>query len=194
VPSAAIVPAAGKGDRFGGAKLLARAGDDVMLDRTLRSLLDGGVDRVVVAVAAGADLDASRLLADPRVRRVVNPDPSRGMFSSIQVALAGADGDPLVVLPADMPFVSPTTVEAVVTACAREGRIVVPVRGHRRGHPVAFPASLRAAILREPPESTLKAALAATGAAWTELRVDDPGVLRDVDTPADLYDDPPGKA
>jgi molybdenum cofactor cytidylyltransferase len=184
--SVAIVPAAGKAERFGGAKLLARIGGEVLIDRTLGALLDGGVDRVVIVVAPGADFGVSRRVADPRVQVIVNPDPSRGMFSSIRAGLAVADGDPMLVMPADMPFVSPSTVAAVLAASAGQSGVVAPVHGGRHGHPVAFPASMRSAILREPPESTLKAALGATGLPWSEVVVNDPGILRDVDLPADL--------
>jgi molybdenum cofactor cytidylyltransferase len=120
------------------------------------------------------------------VDKVINPDPSRGMFSSIQAGLLAADGDPVLVLPADMPFVSAATIAAVLAASTQAPRIVVPVHGGRRGHPVAFPASLREALLREPPTSTLKRALAGAGAEWTELPVDDTGVLRDIDELGDL--------
>ena len=186
MPSIVVVPAAGRGERFGGAKLLAPIDGDVLIDRTLGALLDGGVDRAIVVIAPSADLRASRRLDDPRVQVIVNPDPSRGMFSSIRAGLAVADGDPMLVMPADMPFVSASSVAAVQAACARDACIVAPVHGGRRGHPVAFPASLRSAILREPPESTLKAALVATGARWVDVTVDDAGVLRDVDVPADM--------
>jgi molybdenum cofactor cytidylyltransferase len=186
MPSVAIVPAAGKAERFGGAKLVAQIDGHALIDLTLRSLLDGGVDRVIVVVAPGADFSAARLLADPRVRTIVNADSSRGMFSSIHAGLAGAEGDPVLILPADMPFVSSATVAAVMAACVREQRIVVPVCNNERGHPVAFPVSLRAAVLLAPPDSTLKAALASTGAARFELTVDDPGIVRDVDTRGDL--------
>ena len=108
------------------------------------------------------------------------------MFSSICAGLEEAEGDPILVLPADMPFVAVTTVVALLHACARTQQIVAPVYTGRRGHPVAFPASVRDAILREPPESALKGALVATGAPWIDLRVDDAGVLRDVDVPSDL--------
>lgn len=186
MPSVAIVPAAGKAERFGGAKLVARIGGVVLLDRTLRSLLDAGVDGAIVVVSPGADLEAARLLADPRVRTVVNPDPSRGMFSSIRAGLDAADGDPVLVLPADMPFVLSATVAAVLSACTREHRIVAPVHNGRRGHPVAFPASLRPAILRASLDSTLKAALAGSGSERVDLQVDDAGILRDVDEVEDL--------
>jgi molybdenum cofactor cytidylyltransferase len=186
MPSVAIVPAAGKGERFGGAKLVALVQGEVLIDRTLRSLIDAGVDRIVVVMAPGAALDGSRTLADPRVRRVVNEDPSRGMFSSIQAGLLFDEGDSILVLPADMPFVSSATVAGVIDACARGRRIVIPVHQGRRGHPVAFPRDLRRAILDAPSDSTLKDALAATGAARFELEVEDGGVLRDVDQREDL--------
>jgi molybdenum cofactor cytidylyltransferase len=78
------------------------------------------------------------------------------------------------------------TVAAVATECERSQQIVMPSYGGKRGHPVGFPASLGAALLAAPPESTLKLALAATGVAHVEIAVDDPGVLRDVDVPSDL--------
>ena len=57
---------------------------------TIGSLLDGGVSRVVVVVASGGDLALVRLLADQRVQLVVNEEPARGMFSSIQTGLGVA--------------------------------------------------------------------------------------------------------
>jgi len=186
MPTVAVVPAAGKGERFGGAKLLALVGGETLLDRTLRSLLDAAIDRIILVVAPGSDFSVVKTLVDPRVKIVRNPDPSRGMFSSIQCGVERAEGDPVLVLPADMPFVRSETIANVSATCARANQIVVPTHGGKRGHPVAFPASVRGAIAGAPPESTLKVALASTGGAQLEIPVDDPGVLRDVDVPSDL--------
>jgi molybdenum cofactor cytidylyltransferase len=183
---AAIVPAAGKGERFGGAKLLARIEDDVLLDRTLRSLLDAGISELVVVTAPGADFGVVTRLADRRVRVIQNPDPSRGMFSSILQGLEAASADPILVLPADMPFVRSATVSSVIAACERTRKIVLPTHHGKHGHPVGLPASIRAALLTTAPDSTLKAELARTGVQQFELVVDDPGVLRDVDLVSDL--------
>jgi molybdenum cofactor cytidylyltransferase len=183
--SVAIVPAAGKAERFGGGKLAADVGGEPLLNRTLRSLLDAGVEHVVVVLAPGASLPTVDLLNDERVVRVVNPDPSRGMFSSIQIGLASADGDPILVLPGDMPFVKATTVGAVIAEAARTGRIVSPRFQGRRGHPVAFPRRLRDAILKADGDSTLNNALKTAGVGF-ELDVEDPGIRRDVDLPSDL--------
>ena len=103
----AVVPAAGSSTRFGTMKLLADVGGAPLLERTLASLLDAGVARVVVVTRAGEAFEAVPSMADPRVTVSVNPDPARGMFSSIQTGLAVAGGDVVLVLPADMPFVAP---------------------------------------------------------------------------------------
>ena len=184
--SIAIVPAAGKGERFGGAKLLALIDGKTVLDCTLASLLDGGIDRIVVVIEPSAPLALVRRLEDPRVRTVINDDPSRGMFSSIQTGLGIAGGDPVLIIPGDMPFVRPSTVAAVLESCLRERAIVVPTYDGNRGHPIAFPSDVHRAVLNAPVSSTLKEALASTGAARIELPVDDEGVLRDVDVPGDL--------
>lgn len=182
----AIVPAAGKGERFGGAKLLARVRNEPLINWTLWSLLDGGVARVIVVTAPGADFSEAPLMSDPRVQIAVNEDPSRGMFSSIQAGLSVSRGDPYLVLPADMPFISSSTVTEVVLACIRRHRVIVPVHQEQRGHPIGIPFSFRRALLLAPPETTLKHALAAAGSDPVELPVGDAGILRDVDTPKDL--------
>ena len=180
----AVVPAAGHSTRFGGRKLVADVGGVPLLDRTLASLLDGGIDRVIVVIQAGATFEDVTHLTDPRVSTLVNPDPDRGMFSSIQIGLAAAEEAIVMVLPADMPFVAAGTVRAVVARAHATGSLVVPVHAGRRGHPIAFPRTLCGALLRLAPGSTLKAGLAGTSPVL--LDVADAGVVRDVDVPADL--------
>jgi molybdenum cofactor cytidylyltransferase len=186
MPSLAIVPAAGRSRRFGSQKLLADVGGEPLLNRTLRAILDAGVGRAVVVTAPHADLSSVALLADSRVSLATNPDPDRGMLSSIQAGLAHASGDPILVLPADMPFVAPGTIALVRDECIRRLRAVIPVSGGLRGHPVAFPGTLRQLVLQAPAEVTLKDALGSAFADADELAVDDPGVLRDVDRREDL--------
>lgn len=183
----AIVPAAGRAERFGGGKLIADVDGEPLLNRTLRSLLDGGVEHVVVVLAPGATfVTVDLLMNDPRVVRVINPKPERGMLSSIQIGLAAADGDPILVLPGDMPFVSSATVAAVVAAAGESGRIVSPGFQGRHGHPVAFPARLRDEIVRADPSSTLAVLIESHAGERRAIDVNDPGVLRDVDAREDL--------
>src|SRR5438046_6825444 len=111
----AVVTAAGSAERFGGKKLLTPIDGEPLLDHTIDALLEGGVAEVIVVVGRDARGELERdvnAMLDPRVRAVENPDPSRGMFSSIQAGVAQAQGDAIVVMPGDMPFRSAAAVAA----------------------------------------------------------------------------------
>jgi molybdenum cofactor cytidylyltransferase len=92
----------------------------------------------------------------------------------------------MLVLPGDMPFVSPKTVRAVVNECIRANRSVVAAHGGRRSHPLALPGSLVSSLVSASPTGSLMDALTPLGIDSVQLEVDDAGVLRDVDVPADL--------
>ena len=187
--SVAVVTAAGSAERFGGKKLLALVDGEPLLDRAIRSLLDGGVGEVIVVVGADARAELERdvnALNDPRVRPVENPDPSRGMFSSIQEGVRTAQGDVLLVLPGDMPFVQPATVRTVLDVWALKRGIVSPRHNGKRGHPVAMPLALRDEIAATDPSSNLHEVIKKHLDERTDVDVDDPGINRDIDRPEDL--------
>jgi molybdenum cofactor cytidylyltransferase len=185
----AVVTAAGSAERFGGKKLLAPINGAPLLDHTIRSLLEGGVTEVIVVVGTAARLELERevnAMNDPRVRPVENPDPSRGMFSSIQAGVANLSGDALVILPGDMPYVRPETVRALLARYRERESIVSPRYRGKRGHPVVMPLSLRDEIASAAPTANLHEVIKRQKDAPVDLEVDDAGVVRDVDTPADL--------
>lgn len=185
--SLAVIPAAGRSDRFGSPKLVATFEGEPLIARTVRSLLDGHVARVVVVASQTGAFDGIPLLQDPRVTIVVNPDPDRGMFSSIQAGWAASTGDPVLILPGDMPFVQPATVAAVIAAYRQTPGFIVAQRHARHGHPIALPGALRAAALAAPATSTLDAFIKSQKLTPVEVEVDDLGIHRDVDTPADMH-------
>ena len=186
--SVAVVPAAGSAERFGGKKLLTLVDGEPLLDRTISALLNGGVDQIIVVVGPDAgelqrDVNA---FSDPRVWPVVNPDPSRGMFSSLQAGLAEAEGDALVVLPADMPFVQSGTIAILLDVFAAGPAIVSPRYNGKRGHPVILPPRLRDEIRAAEPTITLHDVLTRHPDQRVDVDVQDRGVVRDVDQVADL--------
>jgi molybdenum cofactor cytidylyltransferase len=187
--SVAVVTAAGSAERFGGKKLLAQVDGEPLLDRTVRSLLEGGVGEVIVVVGADARAELERdvnSLNDPRVRAVENPDPSRGMFSSIQEGVRTAQGDVLLVLPGDMPFVQPATVRQVLDVWELKHGIVSPRYNGKRGHPVALPLALRDEIAATDPTSNLHEVIKKHLEERTDVDIDDAGITRDIDRPEDL--------
>lgn len=187
--AAAIVPAAGFAERFGSEKLLAPVGDRSMIEATVRSLLDGGVKSVVVVVAPGADEVRAKLDDLKGVTVVMNRARERGMFSSIQAGAREADGDPILVLPGDMPWVEPATVAALLERYEQDAAIVSPRFNGKRGHPVVIPGKYREEILDAAEGATLHEILRAHAGHRVDMDVYDRGVIRDVDVPADLGGD-----
>ncbi|MDP9240001.1 MAG: 2-C-methyl-D-erythritol 4-phosphate cytidylyltransferase [Actinomycetota bacterium] len=125
---AALVPAAGRGERLGGgrAKALQPIGGIPMLVHAVRSLTAAASVGPVVVAAPLADLDEVRGLLDAGVT-VVPGGATRA--ESVRCALAALpdDVDVVVVHDAARPFVPPSVVEAVVAAVRAGNDAVVPV-------------------------------------------------------------------
>lgn len=138
---AGVLLAAGAGRRFGAPKALVDYNGEMLVERAARVLAEGGCDPVVVILGAAGDEVARRaLLGDAMV--VTNPNWPTGMGSSLRVALntlahttQADDVHAALVLPVDMPGVSP---EAVRRVAAHGGRSALAAATHdgRRSHPV----------------------------------------------------------
>ncbi len=106
------------------------------------------------------------------------------MGDSIAAGVAarpGASG--WLVLPADMPLVQPSTLVTVAAVIGAQPVAYAQYQG-RRGHPVAFGAELFSELVRLSGEEGARRILARFPGQAVE--VDDPGVLLDMDTEADL--------
>ncbi len=189
----AILPAAGSSSRMGRPKLLLPFGETTVLGATLAALRRGGVDEIVVIAAPGDEpLAAAATALGAAVAR--NPDPDQGMLSSIWAGLAALGGaaafaergEWLLVCPADLPRLQPATVAALLrTAREADALLVVPRRRELRGHPLLVHPRLTIEIADLDPAIGLRQLRWRHGERTLELEVDDPGVVTDVDTPAD---------
>lgn len=187
--SVAIVAAAGRSERFGSPKQLAEVDGVPMLERVIALLREGGVEEVVVVLAEDDPAMRERVPSLDACRVVVNPKPERGMFSSLQEGLnAAPPAERYVVAVADMPYVRPATVARLLAEHARTGGITGPRHGGKRGHPIVVDAAVReAALAAEPlPGFTLHDVIKAQAERRHDVEVDDPGVIRDVDTIGDM--------
>jgi CTP:molybdopterin cytidylyltransferase MocA len=127
----AVVLAAGSGSRFGGRKLESRLAGRPILQHVLDALAAAGLDHPVVVLPPDSGLEA--LVTWGGAQRVVNPDPDRGLASSLQLGWAAAMAadpapDAILVALGDQPRLSPDVVGALVTADAEPGRPVVAPR------------------------------------------------------------------
>ena len=96
---------------------------------------------------------------------------------------ARPDASGWLVLPGDMPMVEPATLQAVARELRHHTVVYAQHRG-QRGHPVGFAAELYSELILLDGDEGARRLVARYPAHGEEL--DDPGVLLDVDTPADL--------
>ena len=182
----AIVLAGGRSSRMGRPKALLPIGDDeTFFDRITRTLVEAGLDEVVVVV--GADARAIRATAAPRagVRIVDNPDHERGQLTSLVAGLAaiGGNAEAALVTLIDVPLVSTLTVRALLTEWrTRPAPIIRPVSNGRHGHPVIFDRTLFAELRAADPRQGAKLVVRAHAAAIVEVPVEDEGAFTDIDT------------
>jgi CTP:molybdopterin cytidylyltransferase MocA len=186
----AVVLAAGRGDRLGGvAKALLSIDGESFLARVAGTLAAAGGGELLVVVGPPHGDRVRAEAARLGLAVVENPAPERGMGSSVATgfaALAGRAGTAALLWPVDVARVAAASVAAVVTAAAAD-RIVVPTWQGRGGHPAAFGRALwsELAACDALPQGA-RSILHRDPARVTRLPVDDPGVLADVDLPADL--------
>lgn len=183
---AGILLAAGAGARFGGGKLLALLEDGTPVGvRSARSLR-GAVDRLLAVVRPG-DLPLEALLRAEGAEVFPFPGASEGMGASLAFGVSNAPtADGWVVALADMPFVRPETVEAVVRRLKEGSLLVAPSFGGRRGHPVGFAGVLLPEILRLTGDAGARSILSRHASEIVLVESDDPGIVRDIDVQSDL--------
>ena len=184
---AGILLAAGAARRFGGGKLLARLGDGDTIGHRACANLVAAVPEVF-AVIRPADDELARELAAAGAGPTVCADAAAGMGASLahgvqSAAAAGADA--VIVALADMPWLRPATLSAVVKALEAGAAVVVPRYHGKRGHPVGFARVHFPELTRLGGDEGARD-LIATAAKVRWIDVDDPGVLRDVVVPGDL--------
>ncbi len=160
-----------------------------MIERTLATFTHSAkIHDVVVVVPSGQSVKYA-WLKSVRVHFVENPQPDRGMISSIRTALSSAwalERD-FLIHPADVPFVKPEVVDRVVREFAVRGaEIVLPTYRGLGGHPGMYGAALRQEFFAHGDTHGAKEIIRRHAERTIRLKLPDPDVCFDVDTPDDL--------
>jgi molybdenum cofactor cytidylyltransferase len=194
IPTVGILMAAGRGRRFDPQGLrnkllqpLAEAGGQPLVAVSARRLL--AVLPRVVAVVPPDDGGVGALLASLGCEVTACADADSGMAASLTHAIRRSldvfsPVDAWLVALGDMPHVAPATLQALADALGQGAGIAAPVMAGRRGNPVGFGRVHLDALLALRGEQGARKLLQAFPV--TEVEVNDPGIFRDIDTPADL--------
>ena len=200
---AGVILAAGESSRMGTDKALlpwppleaakmsaARSStQDTFLSAAIRSL---ALSTDFVIVVAGANEAAlTPVVYASGASLVVNPDPGRGQFSSLQVGLHdvlnhGRDSAMITLI--DRPPVNPGTIQALREAFENAPEsvwAVVPEFSGRHGHPFVAGRELIEAFLRAPATSSARDVEHECQEHIQYVGVNDPFVASNVNTPED---------
>ena len=178
-----LLLAAGSASRFGADKLRHPLPHGVPIAVQALRHLAAEVPEVIAVVKPG---DAG-LFPTGDCKVVVCERASEGMGASLACAVraAGKREGYLVAL-ADMPFIRRTSIAAVRQALERGAPLAAPYFRARRGHPVGIGGAFYEQLIALGGDEGAKQILSEHAAQLVKIPTGDPGVIRDIDTPADL--------
>lgn len=139
----------------------------------------------VVAVVQDQDSAIARALRSVGCQIVECAAAAQGMGVSLGCALRAAPkADGYLIALADMPYVKPATLKALIDAIAQGADIAAPVQGGRRGNPVAFSALHLPQLLQLSADEGARRLIKKYPVQ--EVLVSDTGIFEDIDSPMDL--------
>jgi len=188
-PIVGLLLAAGGSTRF-----RASTGRDKLAEPIPLGLPCAGIPVIAAALSAlRPAVDEVVAVVDRDNRRAIGliealgciplPCASAGSGESIALGVAARpDAFGWLVALGDMPFIRTATIRAVAKAL-ESANLVAPVYRGRRGHPVGFGRIHAPALFKLAGDEGARAVLAASQPLLIET--DDPGVVRDIDSPED---------
>lgn len=182
-----MVLAAGAGRRFGGRKLLAPLAGVPLIRRTAQAVSRAGFAEVVVV--AGEEAPAiSAALEGLSCRALTAPDWEEGMAASLRCGLAALAPRTrgVFIFLGDMPLVPVSLCGELAALADLAGYAARPAVAGKPGHPAAFTRAAFADLAALSGDRGAHRLLSGRTSGVAYLETADPGVLMDIDAPADL--------
>lgn len=188
-----VLLAAGRGERFGGGKLSARLPDGRPVAAGAAEAMVASLPRVL-AVTRPDDASLAAILEAAGCHVVGCDRADEGMGASLACGVTASHAaSGWVIALGDMPAIRAATVAAIAATLAGGACLAAPTYHGRRGHPVGFAGRFGPELAALGGDEGARHILAGHQADLELVAVDDPGILYDIDTPADLArpaDDP----
>jgi molybdenum cofactor cytidylyltransferase len=187
---APVILAAGDSTRMGHPKALLPLGSDLFINRILKTTRDVGLPSATVILGNAASIIQPHIV-DDEANVLLNPDPSRGQLSSIQLGLSrlGPEMNAVLIWPVDMPYVTSLLVRRLAELFVSSGALIsFPIYRDKRGHPAIFHRALFQEFMDEPLMKGPKEILVRHQHETTMLEVQESFAVKDIDTPADYLE------
>jgi molybdenum cofactor cytidylyltransferase len=185
---AGIILAAGEGKRIGQNKGLLKIGGISFLEKVILPLKDAGCDPVIVVGGSQSDKVKAESLKHG-AEFALNENWQSGQFSSLKAGLRQLkhDVEGAIIALADHPLVMSNTYNILMEEFLEHSdKIILPICNGRRGHPIVLPDDIIGEIKSAPDNSILKDIIFDHTDKIYETVIEDPGILKDIDTNSDL--------
>lgn len=175
---------------MGEPKLLLKLGNSTVISRLINVLDMPGLEATAVVIRPD-DADLERELTRTAALVVKPPRSPEQMRESVEFAIADLanrmapnDNDGWLLVPADHPMLDGEILEQLVAAWNdSDAEILVPTFDGRRGHPTFFRWRLARQLTNIPRDRGLDWLLEEFSESVTEVPVERPAVVQDLDTP-----------
>lgn len=182
-----IILAAGMSSRMGSFKPLLPYKENTIIEQTVLSLLNGGVDNVVVVTGKNA-LEVEKILDKYPIKTKRNNDyETTGMIDSIQIGLKELlNTDAVFILPGDIPNVWAGTVFRLKEELIHSDYdIIIPRYKEAKGHPPLIRKTCYKSILQYQGTDGLREILTLYKENTNFLDIEDAGIMLDIDFKSD---------
>ena len=184
---AGILLAAGSARRFGAPKLLQPLDDGVPIAAIAAQTLIQVLPNTVAVVKPGEHALAE-LLTGLGLQVIENPLADQGMGTSLAAGVnSTAQADGWLIMLADMPWIQPATISALVDRLEKGASIVAPVYAGQRGHPVGFSSRWLQPLREVAGDKGARDLITDHPDELELLATEDAGVLKDIDYPQDIH-------
>jgi molybdenum cofactor cytidylyltransferase len=185
-----ILLAAGDSKRMGEPKALLQYDGITFIDSILNKFFEIGCEPIISILGASAELICERTRVH-KFQCFRNPNPEEGQLSSLQIAIAHLpeESEGFIMALVDHPMVKMDTYQKLFEmAKANSNNIIIPEFYGKKGHPVYFGRPFFDSILHLPLTDGARVVIHENPADVMYLKVDDEGILKDIDTPDDYRD------
>lgn len=181
-----VLLAAGRGTRFGAHKLLHPLPDGTPMALAALRNLAPNVDTVIVVVRPD-DSELIQLFSEEQARIVPCANAEQGMGASLACGVrATPDTDAWLIALADMPYVPAAAIAALTAQLQTGAPLIAPTYQGQRGHPVGFSRAFYPELAALSGDRGARHLLDQYADQLHLITVNEPGILRDIDTLKDL--------
>lgn len=187
----AIILAAGESKRMGQPKMLMPFRGMTVIETVIENLIGTDVNGLLLVTGAENEKIIHATGRYP-VQYCFNEDYKEGMLSSVKCGFRNLpeDSDFALVCLGDQPMVKAEVINRLIKGAVLSGKgLAMPVYDGRRGHPLLVSCRYKDQVLNLESADGLRSLVSANNDDTEEVKIEDPSVLRDLDTYEDYLNE-----